>query len=321
MSQLDLKNQNLDDWEEIYQIRFDEIIWRNGPLELAYSKSFQNTTCVARQKKTYIYSNFQAKISKNRDIRKKGTGVLVKTWTYLSEIKAPGRKMWVDIAVMMHWTSAYCGPSWYRMGIMLEICDSRNQDHNIEYETIVRGFFVEPCVSLRLDSRHRSGRGTGGMIRYFLDLGSDEDTCASRIKYNIRFSPVALVILMASYAASSPVSGDDQAISDGAMSRIKELGLDKSNGASLLHRHFTDQPITEEQLAKITALGLDRRSDDDSSIEVCDSRKNCGLIITGGAAGGSSVWVPVSQYNEQVETFCKAKANTDPHLDHETSDT
>ncbi|KAL9630069.1 MAG: hypothetical protein Q9204_004914 [Flavoplaca sp. TL-2023a] len=103
----------------------------------------------------------------------------------------------------------------------------------------------------------------------------------------MRFTSVALAILMASFSVSSPLPGDDEPISDAQLARIKELGLDKRG--SVLKRG-DDEPISDDQLAKIKELGLDRRSDG-GSIEARDKR------------------------------FCGVKAGTDIYKNHESSDT
>ena len=133
----------------------------------------------------------------------------------------------------------------------------------------------------------------------------------------MRFTSVALAILMASFSVSSPLPGDDEPISDAQLARIKELGLDK-RGPVL--KRGDDEPISDAQLAKIKELGLDRRSDG-GSIEARDKRSSCGETLEGEHAGGHGVWCPLDQYYDRVNSFCGAKAGTDIHKNHESSDT
>lgn len=65
-----------------------------------------------------------------------------------------------------------------------------------------------------------------------------------------------------------------------------------------------DQPITDEQYAKISARGLDKRE----ILDARDDRKNCGKTLNGAKAGGDGIWCPVDQYLEIVNRFCDAYA-------------
>ncbi|KAL8951489.1 MAG: hypothetical protein Q9222_002543 [Ikaeria aurantiellina] len=143
----------------------------------------------------------------------------------------------------------------------------------------------------------------------------------------MRFQSLALATLMAAAASTSPVPGSAQAITDEQMARIASLGLDKRGSASSVQARSINQPITDEQYAKIAALSVSERSTNDNgngngmTLEARDKRSNCAKTILGERAGGKGIWCPKSQYTNLVQTFCRSAATTDIPLGHETSDT
>ncbi|CAJ2506457.1 Uu.00g005870.m01.CDS01 [Anthostomella pinea] len=118
--------------------------------------------------------------------------------------------------------------------------------------------------------------------------------------------------LLSTIVASSPMPADvNVPITDAEMQALEAGGL-KARGGSV------NVPITDAEMAALEAGGLNSRID----IQARDKVMNCGHLVTGkGGSNGHGKWVPVDQFGQLADTFCKAYVGTDIYKGHETSDT
>ena len=102
--------------------------------------------------------------------------------------------------------------------------------------------------------------------------------------------------------AASPVPADvNVPISDAEWAALRDDGLDARGMQASVN-----QPITDAEWAALDAEGLQRR-DGDVSLVPRDKILTCGHLVSGkGGSNGHGVWVPVSQFLDVADTFCKS---------------
>lgn len=131
----------------------------------------------------------------------------------------------------------------------------------------------------------------------------------------MRCSLLSVALLLVASSAS-PLAGVDQPITDEEFAKINELGFNRRN-APIAERTVVDQPITDEEYTKISALGLDKRE----TLDARNNRKSCGKTINGERAGGHGVWCPVDQYLAVVNQFCTEYAGAQVRYQYKLSHT
>ncbi|KAI1501828.1 hypothetical protein F5X99DRAFT_428071 [Biscogniauxia marginata] len=125
--------------------------------------------------------------------------------------------------------------------------------------------------------------------------------------------PFFAIALLSALVASTPTPGTVNApITDEELERLRESGLKvRSSSVNL--------PITDAEMRALENGGLAGRS---ANLQARDKVMNCGHLITGkGGSNGHGKWIPVDQFIQVADSFCKAYVGTDISKDHETSDT
>ncbi len=93
----------------------------------------------------------------------------------------------------------------------------------------------------------------------------------------------------------------NQPITDAEWANLKSGGTLKPRSSTAK----VNQPITDAEWANLKSGGLQTRNEE-SSLVVRDNVLNCGHLVTGtGGNAGHGVWIPVAQFADVANTFCK----------------
>lgn len=105
---------------------------------------------------------------------------------------------------------------------------------------------------------------------------------------------------LATFVAAAPAPGTVNA-------PITDIEWDALTSGGLKARSLTgvNVPITEEEMKALEVAGLKARSE--GSLVARDHKMNCGHKVTGkGGSNGHGKWIPVGEFTEVAETFCKS---------------
>ena len=115
--------------------------------------------------------------------------------------------------------------------------------------------------------------------------------------------PTAILAALAFTAGilATPVPANvDSPISDAEWQALRDGGLKVRSAQSSV-----DQPISDAEWQALEDGGLSKR-EDAASLFKRDKVMNCGHLITGkGGSNGHGKWIPVQQFSDLADTFCK----------------
>ena len=115
--------------------------------------------------------------------------------------------------------------------------------------------------------------------------------------------PTAILAVLTFTAGifASPLPADiDVPISDAEWQALKDGGLKVRNAQSSVN-----QPISDAEWQALEDGGLSKR-EDAASLFKRDKVMNCGHLVTGkGGSNGHGKWIPVPQFGDVADTFCK----------------
>lgn len=111
---------------------------------------------------------------------------------------------------------------------------------------------------------------------------------------------VLLIALLPFFTSAIPAPGNvNVPITDAEWSALQAGGLARRSPATV------NQPITDSEWEALEAGGLSKRAND-IAFAKRDSVMNCGHLVTGkGGSNGHGKWIPVAQFSDLANQFCK----------------
>ena len=112
--------------------------------------------------------------------------------------------------------------------------------------------------------------------------------------------------LLLAFASANPVPASVNApISDAEWANLKEGGLKARNAQPAQ----VNQPISDAEWQALEDGGLRRRDGEANALVARDKVMNCGHKVNGkGGNNGHGVWIPVEQFAQVADEFCKTCA-------------
>ena len=111
----------------------------------------------------------------------------------------------------------------------------------------------------------------------------------------------AVAVLLRLSTANSLPANVNTPISDAEWASLRDGGLESRDA----HPATVNQPISENEWKALQDGGLSRRGDE-LPLLARDKVMNCGHTIKGnGGSNGHGAWVPVAEFVEAVDRFCK----------------
>ena len=111
---------------------------------------------------------------------------------------------------------------------------------------------------------------------------------------------IAAIAMTAGILANPVPANVNQPISDTEWQALQDGGLKARSAQSTVN-----QPISDAEWRALQNGGLSKR-EDAGSIFKRDKVMSCGYLVTGkGGSNGHGKWIPVAQFSDLADTFCK----------------